>query len=333
MLWPIVLLPVLLLVTAATPAEDICSRPLSIAIYAQYESIAKKDMVIPCIENVVAARKIMTSAPPRPMQEQLATPHCVLAEAAFTLDIFVSFSNSIGSGAQQRILGRLGSLQGVSNAVHYTKYFPGFLEAPNAFIFMLNHSHRSIEQYDLSLKIRFGRPLTSKTAKHSVECMCGTPSQVVSIVQGFLSEKAVSAVGPQGFVFTQSSLKRNIAPFIDNDNKKIFNDITMKAVEDVSKSFPGGDGVDHGGGSHVLVIYGGTYWIRPAWMHFSEILPQLEALGANVQDIDQIIDVLLPTLGALGSGQVRAIMPAPKLLPLYFPQYHRIPQNDRYNRN
>lgn len=307
--------------------SDDCPRTLSIAIFAQYNSLAKKDIILPCIANVVQARDIMTSPFPAPLEDMKTKPHCIFSEEALTVDVFMSFSNNIAPPAQKRLLNGLGSMKGITNAVHYTEYFPGYSAAPSPFLFMLNQTAKA---YDLSLKIRYGKPLNYKSVKHSLECMCGTPSHVISIVQGFLRDRSASAVGPQGFVFGQQSLRRNIAPFVDVDQKVGFSEKNMNAVNKATEIVGGVISIDGGGASNVVMIGGGTFWSRSEDLRFSELRLNILELVTTVEDIEIFLDVLFPSMANSGTGDVRMMLPAPKLLPLYFPQYHKIPENDRF---
>lgn len=315
-----------LLIAERTDECQHAQKKLSIAVYAQYNSVAKKDSVIPCIENIVEARNFMTSALPGPMEEHGVKPHCLFAAEDFTLDVYLSFSPAVSPPAQKRVLNSLSALRGISDAVHFTKYYPGFADAPNPYLFMVNQTEQTKKTYDLSLKIRYGKPLTYKTVKHSLECLCGTASHVVSVLQEFLRDRALTAIGPQGLVLGRDSPRRSVASFVDKDPMKIFSANALRALDAALQPLGGA-------AASALAVYGGSYWARPTALRFPALSPTLLSIAATAGDMDLFLDLLFPSAAALSGGLIRVMAPAPKPLPLYFPQYHRIPENDRYARS
>ena len=113
-----------------------------------------------------------------------------------------------------------------------------------------------------------------------------------------------------------------MASFVDKDLMKIFSADSLHAVDSALQPL----GVAP---ASALAVYGGTYWARPCALRFPTLGPTLLSLTATVGDIDQFLDLLFPSAAALSGGVVSVMAPAPKPLPLYFPQYHRIPENDR----
>jgi len=53
-------------------------------------------------------------------------------------------------------------------------------------------------------------------------------------------------------------------------------------------------------------------------------------LKEQIHDMEQLLERLIPTMIVRNGGVIAEMIPAPKVMPVYFPQYHSIPENDQF---
>jgi hypothetical protein len=324
----LLLLPLLLSQAWADGNSPSCSKPLRVAVFVQYNLLTKKVFMLPCLESIAEARNVMTTPYPTPMEaDASARPHCVYQREDFNLDVYMFFGSGMSIKQQEKVISQLGQITGISNAFSFSKESPDFAASRHPYFFMLNQTVTWGKRYDISLKLRYDKPTDRKMLKHSMECMCGTPSHVVSVLQGFVDDPIVSVVGPHGLVYGQKSIERDIAT-LHNFPKplEVFTQHRMDNIKTVRQA------VGIMGPADGVIVYGGTYWSRFDVIRFDELRPQLLPLMKPIRqkEMEWYIDILFPTIALAAGGQVRTMMPAPKIMPLYFPQYHSIPENDKY---
>lgn len=179
--------------------------------------------------------------------------------------------------------------------------------------------------------------------RQALSSLCGTPAQIISILKAFESEKSnIGVVVPQGLVISEQIPKNELYTplrkyYKSPDSlspKHVFNEANtnnMKLIyrrmfgkeldPDMSKYMCNAGTMfwtkydDFEGNKwHQLL-----FWLRGKWT------------DGYVQDggVEHAIERLFVTIPFLHGVDIAEIVPAPKPIGIYFPQYHRIPENDR----
>ena len=182
--------------------------------------------------------------------------------------------------------------------------------------------------YDYILKIH-SQPIYN-LRNHALECLCGTPIHISSVINIFKNNSNVGLISPHGFTFTPYSSKNKI--------HKILRDLISSklriAYPYISNSFFDDEINDKYNFKfdvplkNLSIVAGNMYWVN--FGIFKNInLNILENLS-SYSDLDAIIELLLPSVINKSKMIIYEIIPAPKLFAIYFPQYHPIPENDKF---
>ncbi|CAM9902922.1 unnamed protein product, partial [Ectocarpus fasciculatus] len=199
--------------------------------------------------------------------------------------------------------------------------------------------------YDFVFKVHTN--MERRLMKHSVECLCGTPSHVISVVQGFLAgDKKVDLLAAQGVVLARDTPADKIAPFLLESNSEVeFRKDVNERLTNMQKGLPLiferlldkriSLPIDK-----QFLIEGSVYWMRYRPFRVEELKKiSADFLVADVVASNKATgsensllayDAVLPTLSTENGRVVATMIPAPKIMPLYFPQYHSTPENDRF---
>lgn len=195
-------------------------------------------------------------------------------------------------------------------------------------------------RYDYVLKLN--TLSFSKAQLHSIQCMCGTPSQVIAILNNFGKKSNVDLIAPHGLTISKSSSISNLYPLLSKEYTRKgllsvpYSNGFIRKIQDLysflnKQSRWLSD-------SNLRTVAGGIYWMNWGSLKSKsfktvagagEIFSLFETF-ANDSSPRFVVESLLPTIVIANGGQISEIIPAPKLLPLYFPQYHAIPENDRF---
>lgn len=127
----------------------------------------------------------------------------------FSVDLYLSISNAVESRTRVKILADLKKLSLFDNiyssvAKHHTADVDYKLFIQQMAVASLHSS------YDLVLKL--GSKSNARILDHSVECLCGTPSQVLSILHQFRSQQNTQLLVPHGLAYSPFTPPADIFP-------------------------------------------------------------------------------------------------------------------------
>lgn len=201
---------------------------------------------------------------------------------------------------------------------------------------MNQHKGNDKSEYDLYLKLH------TKTdpiwQERMLESLCGTVEQVESILDmnghGDWGRGQPIMVGAMGTMFGPTTPLNKIFPHISNkyqwtDARPAFDDDTIKQMNEIKHKLEGNsEDFTH----DQISIAAGTWF----WINHEGLKPYLwakQSLGLSAGyiengGIEHAIERVFPSMVLSNGGSLFDIQPAPRPIALYFPQYHRVPEND-----
>jgi len=172
-----------------------------------------------------------------------------------------------------------------------------------------------------------------------VQSLCGTPAQVHSVQRLFAEKWTLGLVAPLGTVVTNKTSTDDILPWLRQRRFK-GEAACDSAVSGARLARFGGNLSEWEG---AVAVVGGMYWARWGQLDLGprpaagvvELSKALRLqLGSHTPDgkdaQKSLLEVYVPTALRLLSLRLAEIPPAPKPMALYFPQYHPIPENDKF---
>jgi hypothetical protein len=310
-----------------TVARQIDNVAIFVQAYTYIEHSVIWDDLSLCVSNVGKAQQL-THSFDNILWENVEKPK------PFTFDVYISVPLGTGHFVKPKL-----EQLGASN-VFVSEVEENVGMDIKQFIGQLEQSRRmSTEGYDYFLKIH---SKTNTGWRHqALESLCGTPAQVLTVLNTFRNkEKVTGVVVPQGLTITKTcdvnmlyrdlrdyynSLEIGVAAFMTPVNV-----VNMKQI--YKEMFHKGLDLDE---DKYVCAAGTMFWSKYKDFHVQEwvqLLPWLENKWTRgyVQDegIEHAIERLFVTIPIQAGVNVAEIIPAPKTLGMYFPQYHRTPEND-----
>lgn len=210
------------------------------------------------------------------------------------------------------------------------------------FMMALRLASRRHYNFDYFLKIHSKSSLDWR--RHALDSLCGTPAQVLTVMNAFRDKtRNVGVIVPQGLVIKKSiDLKELYAPLrtyysgaargakvVDVFNKQ--NVDNMKAI--YRQMFK--EEIDPDTSKYVCNA-GTMFWAKYddfQAKRWCDLLPWLRGKWTDgyIEDggVEHAIERLFVTIPFIRGVGVAQIVPAPKPISVYFPQYHSIPENDQ----
>lgn len=284
-----------------------------------------------CIENVAKAKILSTQTS---IFYNLQKNINVLVNN-FNVDLYISFNSLVDVKHRLRVLTEL-EMHKFDNIYTSVVKNVGLDYKPFLEQMSIASSHKD---YDLVLKLH------SKSHRlwlsHSVQCLCGTPSHVLAIVNEFKKKNNIHMIVPHGLTFGINTPLDRIYPLLI---EKYYTHAPLSAAFDpgmvtqmenfYQTVFNNPLNVDP---QNLRIVAGSIFWARFEALYplkFSTVLKTMAHQFTNRyidnHGIEHVMERVIPTMIIKHGGSITEMIPAPKIMPIYFPQYHAFPENDRF---
>jgi hypothetical protein len=309
-------------------------EPQHIGVFILMDSLdGLQPLIRDCAASVGAAAATMMSPEPSDVparRSDLPLPYCLMKPNTLKIDVVLGLHSNISSSDGLAFKETLGSLPGIASVSLSRAWGDGDMHLHTFFDQVTSASATSGDRFKLALKLRTDVP--RKLLHHSVQSLCGTPSHVISIWQEFVTKSQVALIAPQGTAVHGSTSRermlhilRSKAPTFDytEEDIQLLNQRFHMDTRNSSVPFTLGA---------ALSVRGEMYWTRVRPLHPRVSGAQLAALAAALPGAQTLraLALLVPSLVVSGTRVVHEMAPAPKPMAIYFPQYHRFAENDRF---
>ena len=215
-------------------------------------------------------------------------------------------------------------------------------EGFDIFPFLQQLGKQRAEQHDFFLKMHTKSDLL--WLERGIESLCGTPRQVISVLQGFESHPTVDIISPMGLTYSAQSSKDGVFPHIrkkyykNSELASTFDSATVARMKELCSMMDAA--ACKGFDKYLLAITAGSmFWARNTdtfYKHLPSLLTRADFKSrlakTYIEDgsYEHAIERLTPSMIRFRGHDIAQIQPAPKPIALFFPQYHAIPENDRH---
>eukprot|EP00439_Symbiodinium_sp_Y106_P039469 s267_g4.t2 len=201
------------------------------------------------------------------------------------------------------------------------------------FVSQLYTAQKKGLQYDLMLKIHTdSHPDLRKLA---MEALCGTKFQVRSALHNFEAHGKLNLIAPAGTTMTRRTKTANLAPALSErlfGGRAEVGGAPMYSTKQATKLLLKEMGANIDISEDQLTSIGGNMY----WARFNSVpFPNLAASAATIWPKLEGIETELGNFAVSsmrGAGYYVGELPmAPKVMAIYFPQYHQFPENDAFH--
>jgi hypothetical protein len=315
-----------------SPTLTSASKVDHIAIFIQAFSVNHTqhnliwDDITSCVSNVGKAQQLTHSFDTIPWEN-------VNKPKPFTFDVYISIPPGVGHIVKPSL-----EALGATN-VYVTEISQNIGMDIKQFIEELQLSTRKSKEYKYFLKIHSKSSLGWR--QQALESLCGTPAQILTVLHAFGDEKKnIGAVVPQGLTVRKSCnvemLYRPLRTYYKSLEIGVAQSFTPKNVANMQLLYK--ELFDHTldpDEDKYACAAGTMFWAKfkdfkvKEWVKVLPWLEQKWTQGYVVDEgIEHAIERLFITIPFLNRVNIAEIIPAPKTLGIYFPQYHRMPEND-----
>lgn len=274
-----------------------------------------------------------------------------VAEAAVstrsTIDIFITYLADADDSTIKTILRQFEGISGVRTVRAW--------ETPNRgadvgqFLSQLDRMVEVGANYDVILKMH------TKTdpiwRERATESLCGTKEQVQSAWKIFSEETNVDMLSPLGTTFGPSTEVSNIFPRIvkkynwDDINsegpRSAFDSQTVSKMNELYKLMQPAQGkatgTDTFAAEDLTIVAGTMFWVRVSALGVDALAEAKywldERMTKGYRDnggAEHILERVIPSRIKAKGSLIKELPPAPKVIAIYFPQYHRVKENDLF---
>ncbi|CAE7231378.1 wxcX, partial [Symbiodinium sp. CCMP2456] len=187
--------------------------------------------------------------------------------------------------------------------------------------------------YDLLLKIHTdGMPELRNLA---LQALCGTKFQVRSVLHNFNAHGHLNLIAPVGTTMTRRTKVTNLAPVLGD---RLFGGHAevggsfLYSTKQATKQFLSAMESDIKISEDQLTSIGGNmYWARFNAVPFGGLAKALPSIWPKLEGVEvELGNFAVSALRGAG-GYVGELPMAPKVMAIYFPQYHQFPENDEFH--
>ncbi|CAE7204094.1 wxcX [Symbiodinium sp. CCMP2592] len=201
------------------------------------------------------------------------------------------------------------------------------------FVSQLYTAQKKGLQYDLMLKIHTdSHPDLRKLA---MEALCGTKFQVRSALHNFEAHGKLNLIAPAGTTMTRRTKTANLAPALSErlfGGRAEVGGAPMYSTKQATKLLLKEMGANIDIAEDQLTSIGGNmYWARFNSVPFPNLAASASTIWPKLEGIETELGNFAVS-SIRGAGYYVGELPmAPKVMAIYFPQYHQFPENDEFH--
>jgi len=222
----------------------------------------------------------------------------------------------------------------------FVEKFDNFGADIGNFIHQLKRVDGSDKTYDVVLKMHTKGDNTWR--ERGIESLCGTPEQVLSILDHYQSDPLLDMINPLGTTFGPDTLTTDIYPHITRKYNvetetyaAAFDQDLKDKMKDLHRAlFPSEKILAD---SEMAIVAGSMFWIRYSALHVPNLVDSLPIISNNMTAgyiengaSEHALERLFPTEVIVRGRRIAEMPPAPRIVAMYFPQFHPFPENDRF---
>mmetsp|Transcript_10512 Transcript_10512/g.13327 ORF Transcript_10512/g.13327 Transcript_10512/m.13327 type:complete len:835 (+) Transcript_10512:116-2620(+) len=296
----------------------------SVAVFLQLGNTAIWDDLLRCTANVASAANVKN----------------------YLVDVYIAFHEEEKDSFENSHKEKQELLQSFNNINNI--YFD-YTENKGADIFMfmkqLEHMIDIDASYDMILK-QHSKSDPLWRLRH-IESLCGTPEQVMSIWNQIETHPELGIVAPQGTTLQKDTKVDSIFPVIarkyyngESTVKAAFDKFSLSKIHDVHEQIRDLNENDNEWNvTSASMAAGSVFWCKSKAIRPTNLIKTLKLNFDGVEwtkgytlnlGLEHVLERLIVSYAVNNGWQVAEAMPAPRIFPLFFPQYHQFEENDRF---
>mmetsp|Transcript_55437 Transcript_55437/g.104090 ORF Transcript_55437/g.104090 Transcript_55437/m.104090 type:complete len:685 (-) Transcript_55437:105-2159(-) len=207
------------------------------------------------------------------------------------------------------------------------------------FLMQLDSATRGGVDYDILLKLRVSQQ--DEVQKLATQALCGSRFQVRSVLNAFAERPSLDLIAPAGTIVDRKTSAKHLHPsvfdkILGNHSWSGPSSSSAKGVRSLLLMHEGNTVLNQ---AEDLATYvaGGSFWVRrkaeplkTAVAAIPRLVPWIHKKDEEARSLESALECFMPTALRLHGRGMATMPPAPKVIAMYYPQYHQVPELDQF---